>query len=197
MRSKITGQRKERVRNKRDPRYLAAQRRYMMTLGKFLRRGRLSRIQIKELSAKSSVWKSTFYDHFAHMDDAIEQYWHTMEPEIKELFKEANRHSPTLSIIYVQILLLIYHNREYYDTILSCNNWIALREIVEIFKPYVIYGWSKYEPETFERAFVIFSLEFAGEIYFWGKNEKFNFDRIGFHAKALAKLSENATQRLA
>ncbi len=197
MRREITGRRKERVRNRRDPRYLSIQKRYMCSLGKFLRRGRISRIQIKELSEKTHVWHSTFYDHFIHMDDAIEQYWHDLEPSLKELASELGGRNLSLTKIFTKILIFIYHNREYYDVVLTCGNYVALSVIIEIFLPLLSKGWSKYNQSKSELAIAIFAGEFSGEIYYWGRKEHFNFDRILEHAKTLAKLSENATQRLA
>lgn len=197
MRNEITGRRKERVKSREDPRYVSVQRRYMKTIGKFLKRGHVSRLQIKELSEKSNVWKSTFYDHFAHMDDAISQFLHAKKPELEELYVALGTEQLSLTKIYKRILIFIYQNREYYDAILACGNYIALEDIINIFGPTISRGWSNYADDKTARAMIIFSLEFAGEIYFWGQKEQFDFDKISGHAKALAKLSENATQRLA
>lgn len=197
MRSEITGRRKERIKNRNNPRYLITHRRYLVALGKLLRRGKFSRIGVKELSKRTRVWKSTFYDHFIHMDDAIEQFWHEKNPELKQLAAEIAERDLTLRKIYTRILVFIYHNREYYDVIVSCRNYISLREILEIFRPLISTKWSRYESKKIEYAFTILTWEFAGEIFYWGKIEKFDFNKILKHSQRLARLSENATQRLA
>ncbi|MBR5621337.1 hypothetical protein IKW75_02555 [Candidatus Saccharibacteria bacterium] len=131
------------------------------------------------------------------MDDAIEQFWLMMKPELIKLKELVGSHKLPLVKIYSRILLLIYHNREYYDVVVSCQNYTALYQIVEIFQPLITASWSKYNTQDYKRALTLFSWEFAGRICCWGKFEKFDFDKVSVHARELAKLSENATQRLA
>lgn len=190
----VTG-RKERLKNRQDPRYLAIHKRYLQAVGKSICRGKMSRMKIKELSDSARVWKSTFYDHFLHMDDAIDQFWHAKDAELTKLRRSLG--NVNIEKIISRILFFIYRNRDYYYVAVKKENPLPLKRIVEIFRDNIAQSWSCYEKDVMQRCMMIFEWEFAAAICYWGKYEKFNFDMIPKKARELARLCRNATQRLA
>lgn len=181
-----------------DARYQAVHKRYLRAIGKFIRHGKLSTIKIKELSDSAHVWKSTFYDHFLHADDAINQFWHAKDEELAELKTELGRFNEiSIEKMFSKILIFIYHNREYYDVVVTRENPLPIVKIVEIFRDKIQQSWSKYDETVMQRCTMIFSWEFSAEICYWGKYERFDFDRIPTRVRELVRLCQNATQRLA
>lgn len=191
----IIAGRKERLKNRQDPRYLAIHKRYLRAIGKSICCGKISRMKIKELSDGANVWKSTFYDHFLHMDDAIEQFWHAKDGELLRLKQSLG--NIDVEKIISKILLYVYRNRDYYYVAAKKENPAPFKKIVEVFCDTFGQSWSRYDETVMQRCMMIFSWEFSAAICYWGKYEKFDFDRIPARARELVRLCRNATQRLA
>ena len=192
----VTGCRKGRVKNQEDQRYLIIQKRFELALGKFLRLGRVSRLNVADLSHEAKVWKSTFYDHFVHVDQAIEYFQHMMRPKIEELHTEASNEQCSMEIMFYKILFFIWRNQDYYNVMIYRQNPVAILEIAEIFKWEICKSWSKFGKAKEERCFQIFAWEMSGLICYWGKSEKFDRRKIDRLVHELKKLGQNATQRL-
>lgn len=187
---------KERVKNRKDQRYLNVQERFDRALGKFLKRGRIARLQITEVSKEAKVYDSTFYDHYHHMDAAFEQFNNKHKENLKELYKEIKSQKLSLEITFSKILFFVYKNREYYDAVLYHKNITPLFQIAETFRPLITKKWRNYGEKVNERNFQLFAWEFYSLIYFWGTTENFHQSEISKHAKNLAKLAETACDRL-
>ena len=136
------------------------------------------------------------------MDEAISDFSHQMDAELKELAKEVAeiiQHSEgkvALEIVFYKILYFVYQRRKYYDVILATGYARTLTRVAETFRPVIEQDWSNYGMEAAEKCFCMFAWELGGVLYYWGTFEQFDFDRIGQHAKALSKLAQNATKRL-
>ena len=188
---------KQRVKNRKDPRYLKVQERLDSALGRFIRIGRTHRLTIPELSKAASTYKTTFYDHFHHMDAAFEQLNHKYKEQLEQLRKETvSTNIADLEALYSRLLYFIYNNHEYYSTMIYCHNAIPFLEMISIFRIPIIRKWSNYGGEANDYAFQIFSWEASAIIIYWGKKERFSKSKLPSYAKKLAKLSQNATQRL-
>ena len=212
----VGARRKERIKNQNDKRYIETQSRYELAIGKFLKMGRISRLNTPVVCNEAKTCNSTFYDHYTHMDEAVDLFFHKMEPRLKCLLKESYRlccgekdnrrdsrngfaenGGANLEIIFFKILYFIYQNRDYYEIVISRGNSQALTKIAETFRPVIKRGWSNYGTEAEEKCFCLFSWELSGVLYYWGTFEKFDFGRITQHAKELSRLAQNATKRLA
>lgn len=203
--------RKERIKNQNDKRYIETQKRYELAIGKFLKMGRISRLNTPVICSEAKTCNSTFYDHYTHMDEAIDLFFHKMEPRLKCLLKESCRFyysekhdekervengGANLEMVFFKILYFIYQNREYYEIVISRGNSQALTKIAETFRPLIKRGWSNYGIEAEEKCFCLFSWELSGVLYYWGSFENFEFSQITQHAKELSRLAQNATKRL-
>lgn len=186
---------KNRVKNRKDPRYLRTQDRYDSALGRFLKRSRRSRLTITELSDETKVNKSTFYDHFIHMDAAFNQLPHKFKGKLEQLRAELGTPKST-ELIFIKLLTFIYENREYYGVMIYDNNPTPFLEMLDIFRVSLMRTWSNYGPETNKYVFQIFSWEATGELFYWGKNERFVKAKLPHHVNNLVRLCQNATQRL-
>lgn len=188
---------KDRVKNRKDPRYLKTQERLDSALGRFIRKGRIFRLTIPELSRGAEINKATFYDHFRHMDAAFSQLNYKYKEQLEQLRKEVTETNLSdLELIYSKILFFIYNNREYYSTMIYCRNAIPFIDIITIFRVVLTRTWSNYGSEVNSYLFHLFSWEAASVIVYWGKKERFSKSKINDYAKKLAKLSQNASQRL-
>ena len=188
---------KDRVKNRKDPRYLKVQERLDRALGKFIRKGRVSRLTIPELTTEASTYKSTFYDHFRHMDAAFEQLNHKYKKQLEALRKEiAETHVTDQELIYSKILFFIHNNREYYSTMIFCHNPVPFLEAISTFRVILSKTWSNYGGELNDYIFHLFSWEASSVIVYWGQKDHFYKSKIPEYAEKLAKLSQNATQRL-
>ena len=196
--------RKERIKNKLDKRFLEIQGRFDLAIGKFLKLGWVSRLNTPIVSDEAEVWDSTFYNHYEHMDEAIDLFFHKMEPQLKCLVgengsspsRERSKKRRSLEMTFFKILYFVYQNREYYEVVIEKGHSQTLIKIAEEFRPVIARGWSTYGIEIDEKCFCVFAWELSGVLYYWGYYEKFDFDRIAQHAKELTKLARNATKRL-
>lgn len=190
------GRRQENIKNRHDRRYTAVQSRIERVLGRLLKRGKITGINVKVVSKESEIWCSTFYDHFKHLDEAVVQFNHKMRPELKKLLSEAKSLNCSPEVTFAKILHFIYVNREYYDVMVCCKNPVALLEIAEIFKKLICRDWSNYGEENTKRCFYVFAWEMSGVICYWGRVEKFDEQKIMGYAKYLAGLAKNVPRRL-
>ena len=201
---RIKVRRKDLIRNRKDKRYVENQDRLECAIGKFLKSGWLSRMKVPAVSNEAKVWESTFYDHYIHMDEAINMYFHKMDPKLKSLAAEVcdhkicNTHKNInyLETVFFRILYFVYQNRDYYDVIIGQGYTNSLIRIPEDFRPVIERGWSNYGDQIQEKCFCLFSWEFGGLVYYWGYYENFDYDRIGRYVKELSRLAQNTTKRL-
>ncbi len=202
----VNSGRKEKIKNKTDKRFTETRDRFDKVIGKYLKLGWVSRLNTPIVSNEARVWDSTFYNHYNHMDEAIDLFFHKMDPDLKCLAEENGCtcekrldlpiDGPSLEAIFFKILYFIYQNRGYYEVIIERGNSNALIKIAEVFRPIIAEGWSNYGAETDEKCFCVFSWELSGVLYYWGSFENFDFDRISQHARELTRLARNATRRL-
>lgn len=193
---KVFGVRKRRIKNRKDTRYLEVQERLDAEIGRSLRVGYIARLNVLEISRKAKVWKSTFYNHFFHLDDALNHFNHKKRPALKKLAKESCESGCDLEVIFTKILYFIYTNRAYYKIALCSHDLVSFLDIPDSFHNLFIRFWSNYDKETNERNFVVFSWELCGLIYYWGKKKRFDKAEITKYAKYLTRLTQNASRRL-
>jgi len=138
------------------------------------------------------------------MDEAIDSYFHKMEPELKMLAREVSaqkdyppdRNDKTLEAVFFKILYFVYRNQDYYSVIISQGNSQVFMRIAESFEPVIKQDWSNYGLEMEDRCFCVFSWELGGLLYFWRRFENFDFSKIAHYARKLSRLAQNATKRL-
>ena len=191
---RVKKRRKDLIKNTNDKRYVETQNQLERAIGKYLKMGWLSRINTPVISNEAKVWNSTFYNHYIHMDEAIDVFFHKMEPDLRNLAKET--FGQNLEIVFYKILYFIYQNREYYEVIVRKGYSQVLTKIAVIFQPVIERGWSNYGMEDEEKYFCIFSWEFCGVLYYWGCFENFDYDQIDQHTKELSRLAQNTSKRL-
>ncbi|MBQ3271096.1 hypothetical protein IJH10_00630 [Candidatus Saccharibacteria bacterium] len=179
-----------------DIRFLKVQERFFDALGKTLHEGTLAKTGVAGLAGKAKVWDTTFYDHFRNLDDAIKQYDHRHDEEIKNLRDDILCTCPTMEYTFTKILVFIKSNKKYYKAHLERQNPAPFFSIAKIFRPILARSWSFYGRDQFDLCFRMFSGEFYGIIHFWGESEKFNESKINGHVARLIRLAQNATQRL-
>ena len=184
------------IKNRNDVRFLKVQEKLEHALAKFLRKNYVARLCVPDLSREAKVWDSTFYDHYDNLDDAITQFSHKYDSNIKDLRHEVSRQNCSLEIAYAKILHFIYKNRDYYRTSFRCQNPTPIFSIITIFRPIIMKGWSNFNLDLLEFCFRILTAEVYAVIGFWGTKEKFNKDRISYYANYLARLSQNSAKRL-
>lgn len=193
---KALGGRKNKIKDTNNPRYIKVEEQLDTEIGRQLRMGHLARLNVPDISRKAKVWKSTFYNHFLHLDDALRHFNHKMKPNLKQLAKETQADNYSLEVAFNKILFFVYNNDKYYKTIVYCNDLVPILEIAKTFRPIITKGWSNYGEELTEKSFIIFSWEMGSLIYYWGSQEKFDKAKIAEHARYLTRLASNATQRL-
>ena len=174
------------VENKNDPRFGNIQKRFDKILSKFFKRGRIATLQIKDVSQGAHVHRSTFYDHYPHMDGAFSELERKNELALKELKEESE--NLNLENVYLKILYFISKDQEYYEAMLIRKDATPLLQITAIFKPILCKSWRNYSKELSEQIFQIFAWEFCGVICCWGMQEKFNEKKLDFYVKKLTKL---------
>lgn len=201
--------RKDLIKNRKDKRYTEKQERLECAIGKLLKLGWISRLKTSKVSNAADVRNSTFYNHYSHMDEAIDSYFHKMDLELRVLAEELlepeygpkpksdkNRESVDLEFVFFRILYFVYRNRKYYEVIIGQGYSQALMRIAEPFQQAIKQGWSNYGIETEDKCFCVFSWELGGVLYYWGSFENFDYDRIPRYAKRLSRLAQNTTKRL-
>lgn len=188
---------KIRVKNKNDTRYLKVQEKLERVIGRLIRRGKLAKLQVHEVSSEAGIYVSTFYDHFKNMDVAITQLDSKMSVSLTALCKEAEETGCSLEVTFSKILYFIQKNAEYYDMVTHRMNAVPLVQIVEIFRPLLCRYWRRFSAAENARIFQLYAWEFSGLIYYWGQQEKFDSAKIPEYSKRLARLTKTAPQRLA
>ena len=184
------------LKNCNDGRFLRVEDRLFRTLGYYLKRDSIASIEVSELTSKAKIWKSTFYDHFKNMDDAIIKYDHRFDCDIKELCNEIiDMHIDIESAIF-KILYFISKHKNYYSTCLHRQNLTPISSIAKICRPIFVKNWSNFGREKFDFCFRIFSGELYGVIHYWGDYEHFDDKKIKTYAIYLSNLAKNATRRL-
>jgi len=186
--------RKDLIKNRNDKRYIEKQKQLERAIGKCLKSGWLSRLKTSKICSEAGVWKTTFYDHYIHVDEAISLFFHKMDPELRKLAIEIDRQN--LEVIFYKILYFVYQNREYYETIIGQGYSQALTRIAEPFQHIIKQSWSNYGIEVENKCFCMFSWELGGALYCWGHFENFDFDRMPQYARKLSRLANNTTKRL-
>ena len=132
------------IKNRNDARFLKVQEKLEHALAKFLRKNYVARLCVPDLSREAKVWDSTFYDHYDNLDDAITQFNHKYDEDIKILRHEVARQKCNLEIAYAKILNFIYKKRDYYRTGFRCQNPTPIFSIITIFRPIIMKGWSNF-----------------------------------------------------
>ena len=179
-----------------DSRFICVRERFFRALGHFLKRDKIVSITISDLAEKARVWDSTFYDHFENMDDAIRQYNHYYDEDIRKLREEILGEHLTTKIAIQKMLCFIRKHEDYYSTHLHRQNPVPFFTMAKIFRPVFARGWSNFGRKKFDLGFKIFCGEMFGVIYFWGESENFDESKISEHATRLYSLTQNATRRL-
>ena len=196
MANKVLGRRKKSIKNRNDPRYLSTQKKFDTELETELSHGHVARLSIQKITQRTHVWRTTFYDHFLHLDDALNHFNHRMRPDLKKLEKEIESANCGSEVAFSKILHFIYLNKKYYGIVVRYRNSVALLDVPKSCSHVICKNWSNYGPDANSRCFSIFSWELCGVIYYWGHNEKFSKEKIPSYAKYISRLAHNATQRL-
>lgn len=179
-----------------DGRFLRVEERLFRTLGYYLRHDLAASVGVSELANRAKIWKSTFYDHFKNMDDAINKYNHRFDRDIKKLCNEIIDMHIDIEPAILKILYFINKHKSYYSTCIHRQNLIPIFSIAKICRPIFAKNWSNFGREKFDFCFKIFSGELFGVIYYWGDCERFDDKKIKTYAIYLSNLAKNATRRL-
>ena len=184
------------LKNCNDGRFLSVEERLFRALGYFLKRNSIGSINISDLTRKAKVWKSTFYNHFKSIDDALTRYDHKYDNDILKLRQELEAENCNPRTAIMRLLFFISKHKNYYEICLHRQNPIPIFSITKIFCPIFTKNWSHFNHEKFDLCFKIFSGELYGIIYHWGNSEHFDRQKIKTHAVYLNNLAKNATKRL-
>ncbi len=184
------------LKNCNDGRFLSTEERLFRALGYFIERGAIGSISISDLTKRAKIWKSTFYNHFKSIDDALTHYDHKYDNDILKLRRELEIEKCSIKTATMRLLFFISKHKNYYKICLCHQNPVPIFNITKIFCPIFTKSWSYFGREKFDLCFKIFSGELYGVIYYWGNSEHFDCQKIKIHAAYLSNLAKNATKRL-
>ena len=182
--------------NCNDGRFLSNEERLYCALGYFLKHNLIGSISISDLTRKAKIWKSTFYNHFKNIDDALARYDHKYDDDILKLRRELEVENCSIKTATMRLLFFISKHKNYYKICLHCQNPIPIFSITKIFCPIFTKNWSNFGREKFNLCFRIFSGEVYGVICYWGNFEHFDYQKIKTYATYLSNLAKNTTKRL-
>ncbi len=165
---------KSRVKNRNDKRYIKVQAAIDAVLEKFIRHGHVAGMNITEVSKEANIFKSTFYDHHASLDEAISHLDTQARSDLKQILRETEETKCSLEMLYYKIVYFICKNKEYYIGMVKNGNIRPILIVTTVIKPLVVKNWRFKRQDKIDERYRVVEWKICGIIWYWGVNDNFS-----------------------